>query len=249
MEPNLNNDISTENTDVDNFLNQETLNIPVLLKEISILDPSIVKDLPKNVSVNNSNLGVNMTNNTEPNILTLVQNYLAQSPYEEIFPLQGVQSIGMQEGLRQVAYKDSRGRWTIGLGHTPAVEGEKWSLDTCFSVFFNDVNSIGVQPVNTNLPWSSSMSTIRHWVNINASYNMGINDWLQFTEVFSGMQTQDWALAVRGMMDSIWYENQVPDRVNALAYQLYFNEWVIGYLTTDQFNQFKSIFPNAITNL
>lgn len=185
----------------------------------------------------------------EQDILTLTKNYLAQSVYSAVFPLQGAQSIGMQEGLKLRAYLDSEGNWTIGLGHTPAYPGETWSMDTCFAIFFNDIHGDGYLPVSDKLPWSASMGTIRNWVNVNAAYNMGIENWLQFTEVFSGMQNQDWGLAVRGMMDSIWYDDQVPDRVNALAYQLYFNEWVIGYLTPAQFAQFKGIFPNAKTNL
>ncbi len=178
-------------------------------------------------------------------LLTTTEYIFSSSPYANEFPLQGVQQIALQEGLRQNAYQDSLGNWTIGIGHTPAYAGEHWSLDTCFSVFFNDIYKEGYLPVTQNLPWTKTLSKPRFWVNVNASFNMGFDNWSQFNETFTAMQSNNLEGVVQGMFSSAWY-NQVPDRVLALAYQYYNDTWVLGYLTDQQKSQFSSQLPNLV---
>ncbi len=173
-------------------------------------------------------------------IIALISQFLASSSYNNIYPVQGPQSIGLQEGLKQVAYLDNEGNWTIGLGHTPAYPGESWTLATCMSVFFNDVYAKGYQPVTTNLPWVSQLSVPRQWVNYNASFNMGFTGWSAFEETLTSMQNGNWLATIQNMKASDWYD-QVPNRVMALAYQLYFDEWVIGYLTPAQQQQLVDV--------
>ncbi|MEM0143707.1 MAG: hypothetical protein QXL94_07160 [Candidatus Parvarchaeum sp.] len=173
-------------------------------------------------------------------LLTSINQIFNTSTYSTLFPIQGPQSIAVQEGCSSTAYQDSLGNWTIGIGHTPAYPGEVWSNNTIFETFFNDIYSKAYLPVNQNLPWVTSLTLPRQWVNYNASFNMGINNWLQFTATLNAMQSGNLLGVLSGMQQSQWY-NQVTNRVKALMYQYYYNEWVIGYLTPEQDSQLDSL--------
>ncbi len=158
-----------------------------------------------------------------------VENYFASATLGNLYPVQGMEQIALQEGCSLTSYQDNLGNWTIGIGHTPAYPNVTWTLDQCLHQFYLDVNLKGVTPVNANLPWAQGMGTIRWWVFVNMSFNMGIGGLLEFQELFQACQDGDWEGAIDAMKESLWYQ-QVPNRVDALCQQMLTNEWVIGYL-------------------
>ncbi len=181
-----------------------------------------------------------MTTIQTDDLIASIDEIFSSSPMYSNIPIQGIQQLISQEGLKNNAYQDEFGNWTIGVGHTPSHKGEVWTTQQCISQLFSDVNDRAIIPLSQQLPWTSTLGTIRWWVNVNISFNMGIDNWVQFHEALNAMQNQDWEQAVAGMKNSIWYK-QVPNRVNALAYQLYFNKWVGGYLTEAQQIQLDNI--------
>lgn len=180
-------------------------------------------------------------------LVSAVQSYLYNSTFKNIYPLDGPLGIAMQEGGSPVAYQDEFGNWTIGIGHTPAYAGETWSNETMVSVFFNDIYSKAYSPISKALPWLSTLSPQRQWVNYNASFNMGSDNWLAFTETLQNMQSNNLLGVLEGMMDSDWYRIEVPNRVKALMYQYYFDEWVVGYLNDSQTRKLNAVI-NTIGN-
>ncbi len=158
-----------------------------------------------------------------------IQAYALFSTNNPDYPSQGVCQVALQEGCSLSSYQDSLGNWTIGVGHTPAYPNVTWTLDQCLHQFYLDLNLKAVTPVNANLPWAKDMGTIRWWVFVNMSFNMGIGGLLEFQELFQACQDGDWEGAVDAMKESLWYQ-QVPNRVDALCRQMLTNEWVIGYL-------------------
>lgn len=62
----------------------------------------------------------------------------------------GIDALETREGVRTKAYKDTKGIWTIGVGHTgPEVfSGLVWTLDKVSDVFMKDVQW-AVATVNT----------------------------------------------------------------------------------------------------
>lgn len=175
-------------------------------------------------------------------IFQLLSQYYANSSYATIFPLPGLKGIAGQEGLSLTSYLDSEQNWTIGIGHTPAYPGEVWSNETAVSVFMNDVYGDAYQPLENSPEWSwmSELSAPRLWTNIDAAYNMGADNWLEFGETFTAMQAKNMPGVLLGMRQSLWY-NQVPDRVDALAYQFIFNTWIEGYLNPAQKAQLNNL--------
>lgn len=59
--------------------------------------------------------------------------------------IEGLMAIASHEGIVQTAYKDSKGVWTIGIGHTAAAgapdprKAGKLTITECFSLFRHDI--------------------------------------------------------------------------------------------------------------
>ena len=166
-------------------------------------------------------------------LLSTIETLFSASSITAGIPLEGVQQLVHQEGLETEAYQDSEGNWTIGVGHTPAYAGEIWTEQQCFSQLFADIQQIGIKPVNRAFPWAKDAGEIRWWVLVNMSFNMGIMGLQGFTETLQAFQRGDWVTVVKGMQESLWW-HQVGRRSQELAYQVYFNEWVVDDLTGEQ---------------
>jgi lysozyme len=64
----------------------------------------------------------------------------------------GLKALSLREGVRLKAYKDTKGIWTIGVGHTgPDIkEGLVWTMDKVMEVFATDVQNFE-DAVNKNV--------------------------------------------------------------------------------------------------
>ena len=167
-----------------------------------------------------------------PALLVTVENLFSNSDNKNI-PLQLIQQIALDEGLELNAYQDEFGKWTIGFGHTPAQPGEVWTVQQAYDNLINDINNDGINPVDTNLPWSDNLGIVRQSVLYNMSYNEGINNLLDFTDTLASMQNGDILGVLNGMKDSDWYD-QVTTRARQLMFQYWQNTWMIYPLTSKQ---------------
>jgi lysozyme len=149
------------------------------------------------------------------------------------YPIQLVQQIGLDEGLRQTAYQDEYGNWTIGFGHTPATPGEHWSLTECYNELIKNIGDRGWDPVDQNIPWADELGIVRKSVLVNMAYNMGIGQLLAFDETLTNMRAGNILGTLQGMKDSDWY-NEVTTRAQQLMYQYYTNKWMITPLNSKQ---------------
>lgn len=145
-------------------------------------------------------------------------------------------AIELQEGLRLESYWDPIGNcWTIGYGHTgPDVfKGQVVTQERAALWLDSDIQDAANE---VNLHWPDLRKTIGdvRWSSIvNQVFNMGIGNVLDFGEEFAAIARSDWKGTVLAMRDSLWY-NQVPNRVNSLAYPIMFDTWVVGYLNSVQ---------------
>lgn len=150
-------------------------------------------------------------------------------------PAEETKAIEAQEGFRSRAYWDPIGNvWTAGYGQTghgitqgtvvTRKQATQWLIDD------EDVLIIDLRE---HLAWTLRLSPPRFGALVDAAYNLGIAGLLAFHEALNAMQAQDWVGAVQGFRDSLWYQ-QVPDRVDAISYQVIFSEWIIDYLEADQ---------------
>ena len=167
---------------------------------------------------------------TNKQLFNAIAQAYALNPAVASLPLAGLQQIALQEGCETEAYQDSLGNWTIGIGHLGAYAGQIWTVSQCVSQLFIDVKSIGVDPVNRNLSWAlADMGTVRWWVFVNMSFNMGIFNLLQFNETLTAAEHLDWEGVAQGMENSLWY-TQVGQRGVELCQQMRTNQWVLPSL-------------------
>ena len=177
------------------------------------------------------------------NIMLAIEELFTNNPEATDLPEEGVQQIGLDEGLVLHTYPDEFGNPTIGFGHTPAQPGEVWTLNQAFNMLISDINTKGVDPVNRYFPWVEKQGIIRKWVLVNMAYNEGIGNLLMFTDTLSSMENLDLHGAIIGMMSSKWY-NEVTTRARQLMFQYWQNVWCITPLTSKQ-DKLLSAFING----
>ena len=134
--------------------------------------------------------------------------------------------IKQDEGLRLTAYQDTLGNWTIGYGHTPAQEGEVWTLEQAEAALLDDVDA-AANDIDMAFPWAEGMGVIRWSVLVNLCFNMGLEHLQGFHMALAAMQSGDFETAAAQMLNSLW-ASQVGDRAKRLAQQMRTNEWVLA---------------------
>ena len=137
-----------------------------------------------------------------------------------------IDQIKQDEGLRLTAYQDTRGNWTIGYGHTPAIEGELWDEQRAEDQLILDLDQ-AADDLDKALPWAEGMGVVRWSVFVNMTFNMGIEHLLGFPETLAAAQAGDYEKTAEGMLNSLWAK-QVGDRAVRLAQQMRTGVWVNG---------------------
>lgn len=117
------------------------------------------------------------------------------------------------EGDRLMAYKDSRGRWTIGIGHCLEPVGAfvlavlnagglltitQAQADALFAV---DV-STAIGSLTLALAWVHALNAARQGVLVEMVFNMGIHGVLDFGKMLACCKVGDWAGAAAELRDS-----------------------------------------------
>ena len=133
------------------------------------------------------------------------------------------------EGVETKAYTDTRGIWTIGIGHNIEADPELMlelqhlidpGIDMAMvdKLFASDVDAAKNQ-LELHLPWWKSLDDVRQDVLVNMTFNMGINTLLQFRNTLAMMQGGNYADAADGMLASLW-ARLVGARAQRLARQM-----------------------------
>ena len=134
--------------------------------------------------------------------------------------------IKQDEGLRLTAYQDTLGNWTIGYGHTPATEGQVWTLADAEAALLDDVDR-AANDVDMAFPWAEAMGVIRWSVLVNMAFNMGLSRLQEFHMALEAMQAGNYPEAATQMLNSLW-ASQVGGRATRLAQQMETDRWVMA---------------------
>ncbi len=127
----------------------------------------------------------------------------------------------LDEGLREVAYADAGGVWTIGVGHTgPEVRrGLAWSHAGCLQALERDI-ARAEQGLDAHLPWWRKLSPERQDVLANMAFNLGVEGLLAFHHTLQAVQTGEFTAAAERMLASEPWRSQVGARAVRLAAQM-----------------------------
>lgn len=143
----------------------------------------------------------------------------------------------LHEGSRQIAYKDSLGLTTIGVGHLlntvrdarlppalrDAVAKRRLTGAQVLELFAIDLRE-HEEALATYYPWVASLDPVRRAVLLDMAFNMGpafLAGWPNFVQQ---MQTGDWKDASTNMRGTRWAK-QVKGRAERLARMVETGEW------------------------
>jgi lysozyme len=124
------------------------------------------------------------------------------------------------EGTRYTAYQDSRGVWTLGIGHNLSVP---ISHDAARQILRDDV--LAADTSCRQLPIWRELSEARQGVLVNMAFNLGFAGLMQFRGMYQALEAADYPAAAREMLASRW-ATQVGARAERLAKQMTEDVWV-----------------------
>ena len=137
-----------------------------------------------------------------------------------------ITQLRRDEGEKFVAYQDSKGFWTIGIGICidSRVPGAGITPEESIYLLNNRIakwNTI----LYARLPYFQNLDPVRQAVLIDMTHNLGFDGLEKFTNFLHCMAQGDWNGAAGEMLDSLWAK-QVGDRAIRLAQQIKTGEWV-----------------------
>jgi len=124
--------------------------------------------------------------------------------------------LEIDEGRKRRLYKDTVGKWTIGVGRN--IEDRGLRDDEIDLMLSNDIDeAIGI--VRALVPTFDKLDDVRQEVVTNMALNLGMTRLAGFKQFIAALVRFDYQRATSEMMDSKWYD-QVGDRGKRLAYAM-----------------------------
>lgn len=131
-----------------------------------------------------------------------------------------VNEIMYDEGVRTRSYQDTKGYWTIGVGHmlgnSPVYSNIEWDIPKIILVLLTDLNS-SIFHVKNQINVFDSLSENRQRVLVNMMFNLGPNKFAGFKKMVKAINRNDYHSAYKEMLDSKWAMYDVPNRARRLA--------------------------------
>lgn len=126
--------------------------------------------------------------------------------------------LKVEEGDELVAYLDTMGILTVGVGHNcvaKPVDGVNAPGDTITpeqrdQLLSDDIDEAAAQ-LDAHLPWWTNLDDGRQNVMVDLCFNMGIHTLCQFKNTLKAIQSGSYVLAASGMKNSQWH-SQVKGR-------------------------------------
>jgi len=122
------------------------------------------------------------------------------------------QELERDEGVRPSMYKDTRGFWTVGVGHNLSIPQSTFTINALFQ---NDVNGCEAS-LDLHWPWWRKLDGVRQRVMLGLMFNLGSSGLASFVHFLAAMEVGDWATASAQLGESL-YARQVGQR--AVRYQ------------------------------
>lgn len=123
-----------------------------------------------------------------------------------------IQRLTIEEGLRLLPYKDSRGILTLGIGHNLSVPITR----TAAEAICNDDITAHAAQLTSSIPWIGTLDDARQDVLIDMCFNLGVGGLLEFRATLAAVQGGDYPTAAAQMLQSSW-ATEVGHRAQVLA--------------------------------
>lgn len=126
------------------------------------------------------------------------------------------------EGKKYRGYRDTRGTWTIGIGHN-VESGPPLTETAVDAIFEGDLRHV-CDEIARRIPWALKLDPARHAVLVNMAFNLGLGGLLKFKKMLAAMEQGNWEEAAIECADPN-YVKQVGARAIRLAEQLRTGKW------------------------
>lgn len=141
------------------------------------------------------------------------------------------EELTLEEGERLIAYHDSKGILTCGIGHNCIARpvegvlavGDRITPEKEHELFIADCDD-AIKELDDHLPWWAQLDDVRQNVLLDMCFNMGIKTLLTFHNTLAAIEEGDWELAVIGMRGSKW-AHQVGKRAVRLENMMATGAW------------------------
>lgn len=132
-----------------------------------------------------------------------------------------IDTLVRHEGLRRLAYEDSVGVLTIGVGRN--IEEVGLSDDEIYYLLKNDIRRCETELDNA-FRWYKDLDQVRQEAMINLCFNLGITRLRKFKLALRAMEAKDYEDAADEFLDSLW-ATQVGQRAVEVTYMIRFGEY------------------------
>ena len=137
--------------------------------------------------------------------------------------------LEVEEGKKNIAYKDSKSIWTVGIGHNIQ---ERPISDLAIKIIFEEDVDTVVKLLNKYLPWWKNLDTVRQNALINLGFNLGVGPsvedsqgkLLEFKNSLKSLECGDYIKSGDGFSNSLWYR-QVGVRGKRVVEMIKTGEW------------------------
>lgn len=124
------------------------------------------------------------------------------------------------EGDRPTPYLDSKGIWTVGVGHNM---NNPLSHQARMQILDDDLSEAISQCIHA-FPHFVDLSENRQMVLVNLCFNMGLHRLLGFKKMLTALWQGEYDMAAAEMLDSAWATDVQPSRRDELVALMRGNE-------------------------
>lgn len=149
---------------------------------------------------------------------------------------EGAALLMKHEGFREVVYKDTKGKLTIGYGLN--LEDRGVTEEQARRLMLDAVHDLDLAFRGIYGAWYDRLNSARKWVCLNMAYQMGFRGFGSFKKMIAALELaankatpadtpvrkQVWRKVKDEMLDSQWARN-FPDRANELAGMMEDGTW------------------------
>lgn len=123
----------------------------------------------------------------------------------------------VDEGLRLKPYKDTVGKWTIGVGRNLTDVGI--SAVEADILLDNDVEKAW-KDLQERFPWVLTLTEARQVALVNLTFNMGINGLAKFVNTLAALKQGNYSTAANGLRRSLWYRQVQRSRSERIIHMV-----------------------------
>lgn len=134
--------------------------------------------------------------------------------------------IASEEGCRSVAYPDSRGKPTIGIGHydpSLIIKVTTWT-DAQINAQFQADYVHARDGIAKAWPAITTLDPVRRAYVVSMAFQLGVPGVLEFKRMLSALAAGAWQSAYDEALDSDWF-HQTPGRCKRAARAFFTGQW------------------------